>query len=165
MGPQVQPKCFRHLKHMRNNWKLRKRGYLIRFGHTEALLLKKNMTLNGHFSRPAETDPYDIIIIPMSGDIALIELPSPAPINDYISPGTWWSINLYGISWRSIHLTGPPHLNDRKTKQLAANQSLLYQEHIWTNIFGFQQVVFFIVMKKKNTQHENIWVSNKHIFK
>ena len=41
MGPQVQPKCFRHLKHMRNNWELRKRGYLIRFGHTEALLLKK----------------------------------------------------------------------------------------------------------------------------
>ena len=43
---------------MRNNWESRKRGYLIRFGHTEALLLKKNMTLNGHFSRPAETDPY-----------------------------------------------------------------------------------------------------------
>ena len=41
MGPLVQPKCFRHLKHMRNNWELRKRGYLIRFGHTEALLLKK----------------------------------------------------------------------------------------------------------------------------
>ena len=41
MGPQVQPKCFRHLQHMRNNWELRKRGYLIRFGHTEALLLKK----------------------------------------------------------------------------------------------------------------------------
>ena len=57
MGPQVQPKCFRHAKHMRNNWELRKRGYLIRFGHTEALLLKKR-TLNGHFSRPAETDPY-----------------------------------------------------------------------------------------------------------
>ena len=58
MGPQVQPKCFRHAQRMRNNWELRKRGYLIRFGHTEALLLKKNMTLNGHFSRPAETDPY-----------------------------------------------------------------------------------------------------------
>ena len=27
------------------------------FGHMEALLLKKR-TLNGHFSRPAETDPY-----------------------------------------------------------------------------------------------------------
>ena len=58
MGSQVQPKCFWHPQHMRNNWELRKRGYLIRFGHTEALLLKKNMTLNGHFSRPAETDPY-----------------------------------------------------------------------------------------------------------
>ena len=41
-----------------NNWELRKRGYLIRFGHTEALLFKKKRTLNGHFSRPAETDPY-----------------------------------------------------------------------------------------------------------
>ena len=58
MGPEVQPKCFRHEKHMRNNWKLRKRGYLIRFSHTEALLFKKKRTLNGHFSRPAETDPY-----------------------------------------------------------------------------------------------------------
>ena len=58
MGPQVQPKCFQHAQHMRNNWELRKGGYLIRFGHTEALLLKKR-TLNGHFSRPAETDPYD----------------------------------------------------------------------------------------------------------
>ena len=25
----------------------------------EALLLKKKRTLNGHFSRPAETDPYE----------------------------------------------------------------------------------------------------------
>ena len=58
MGPHVQPKCFRHPQHMRNNWELRKRGYLIRFGHTEALLLKKKRTSNGHFSRPAETDPY-----------------------------------------------------------------------------------------------------------
>ena len=41
MGPQVQPKCSWHAKHMRNNWELRKRGYLIRFGHTEALLFKK----------------------------------------------------------------------------------------------------------------------------
>ena len=41
MGPQVQPKCFWHPQHMRNNWELRKRGYLIRFGHMEALLLKK----------------------------------------------------------------------------------------------------------------------------
>ena len=66
MGPQVQPKCFRHLKHMRNNWELRKRGYLIRFGHTEALLLKKKRTLNGHFSRPAETDPYVALKTPVS---------------------------------------------------------------------------------------------------
>ena len=58
MGPQVQPKCSWHPKHMRNNWELKKRGYLIRFGHTEALLLKKKRTLNGHFSHPAETDPY-----------------------------------------------------------------------------------------------------------
>ena len=63
MGPQVQPKCFRHVRHMRNNCELRKRGYLIRFGHTEALLLKKKRTLNGHFSRPAETDPYGLTFI------------------------------------------------------------------------------------------------------
>ena len=58
MAQQIQPKCFGHLKHMINNLQLKKRCYLIMFGHTEALLLKKNMTLNGHFSRPAETDPY-----------------------------------------------------------------------------------------------------------
>ena len=57
MGPQVQPKCSWHPKHVRNNWELRKQGYLIRFGHSEALLLKKR-TLNGYFSRPAQTDPY-----------------------------------------------------------------------------------------------------------
>ena len=61
MGPQVQPKCFRHLNHMRNNWELRKRGSLIRFGHMEALLSKKK-TLKGHFSRPAETDPYGVCL-------------------------------------------------------------------------------------------------------
>ena len=32
--------------------------YLIRFGHTKAQLFKKKVTRNGHFSRPAETDPY-----------------------------------------------------------------------------------------------------------
>ena len=41
MAPQVQPKCFWHAKHMINNWQLEKRGYLIKFGHTEALLLKR----------------------------------------------------------------------------------------------------------------------------
>ena len=45
LSPKLQTALARvldkHLKHMRNNWELRKRGYLIRFGHTEALLLKK----------------------------------------------------------------------------------------------------------------------------
>ena len=39
---------------------LNNQAYLIRFGHTKALLLKKR-TLNGHFSLPAETDPYEHI--------------------------------------------------------------------------------------------------------
>ena len=40
MAPQVQPKCFWHAQHMTtDNWK--KWDYLIRFGHTEALLKKK----------------------------------------------------------------------------------------------------------------------------
>ena len=42
MAQQIQPKCFGHLKHMINNLQLKKRCYLIMFGHTEALLLKKN---------------------------------------------------------------------------------------------------------------------------
>ena len=56
MGPQVQSKCFRHLQHMRNNWELRKRGYLIRFGHTEALLLKK-YDIKWPFSPPCRNWP------------------------------------------------------------------------------------------------------------
>ena len=57
MGPQVQPKCFRHVKHMRNNWELRKRGYLIRFGHTEALLLKKKKDIKRPFFPPCRNWP------------------------------------------------------------------------------------------------------------
>ena len=57
MGPQVQPKCFRHVQHMRNNWELRKRGYLIRFGHTEALLLKKKKDIKRPFFPPCRNWP------------------------------------------------------------------------------------------------------------
>ena len=58
MGPQVQPKCFRHVKHMRNNWELRKRGYLIRFGHTEALLFfKKKKDIKRPFFPPCRNWP------------------------------------------------------------------------------------------------------------
>ena len=43
----------------RDENQLKNQIYLIGFGHTEALLFEeKNMTRNGHFSRPAETDPY-----------------------------------------------------------------------------------------------------------
>ena len=41
---------------------LREGIQIIKFGHTEALLLKKR-TLNGHFSRPAQTDPYIVTMI------------------------------------------------------------------------------------------------------
>ena len=38
---------------------LKNHVYLLRFGHTSALLLKKKkVTRKGHFPRPAETDPY-----------------------------------------------------------------------------------------------------------
>ena len=49
MGPQVQQKCFRHVQHMRNNWELRKRGYLIRFGHTGALLFLEKKDIKRPF--------------------------------------------------------------------------------------------------------------------
>ena len=60
MGPQVQPKCFRHLQHIRNNWELRKQGYLIRFGHTEALLLKKK-DIKRPFFPPCRNWPIYVI--------------------------------------------------------------------------------------------------------
>ena len=34
------------------------------FGHTSALLLKKKkVTRKGHFARPAETDPYVLLVV------------------------------------------------------------------------------------------------------
>ena len=57
MGPQAQPKCSWHPKHMRNNWESRKRGYLIRFGHTEALLLKKKYDIKQPFFPPCRNWP------------------------------------------------------------------------------------------------------------
>ena len=62
MGPQVQPKCFRHLQHMRNNWELRKRGFPIRFGHTEALLLKKK-DIQRPFFPPCRNWPICLYVI------------------------------------------------------------------------------------------------------
>ena len=40
---------------------LKNHVYLLRFGHTSALLLKKKVTRKGHFPRLAETDPYETI--------------------------------------------------------------------------------------------------------
>ena len=60
MSPLVQPKCFRHPQHMRNNWELRKRGYLIRVGHTEALLFKKK-DIKRPFFPPCRNWPIWII--------------------------------------------------------------------------------------------------------
>ena len=55
-GPTGPTKVFLTLRTYDKQLAIEKRGYLIKIGHTEALLLKK--TLNGHFSRPAQTDPY-----------------------------------------------------------------------------------------------------------
>ena len=57
MAPQVQPKCFWHLKHMINNWQLKKNGAISSGLVTRRLYFKK-MSLNSHFSRPAQSDPY-----------------------------------------------------------------------------------------------------------
>ena len=43
MALQVQPKCL-HLQHITNNWQSKKRGSLIRFGHTDSNLKKKAKT-------------------------------------------------------------------------------------------------------------------------
>ena len=68
MGPQGQPKCFRHPQHMRNNWELRKRGYLIRFGHTEALLLKK-YDIKRPFFPPCRNWPIWAVFLPFFSHI------------------------------------------------------------------------------------------------
>ena len=49
MAPEVQPKCFLKEQLIVNNRQLKKRGFLIRFGHTVALLLKR-VTKYGHIA-------------------------------------------------------------------------------------------------------------------
>ena len=49
-------KCFWNAQHMINNWQLKKRGYLIRFSHTEALL-KKKKNIKRPFFLPCTNGP------------------------------------------------------------------------------------------------------------
>ena len=51
-------RCFGDAKDTIDSKQLKNQIYLLRFGHTRALLLKKKRTRNGHFPRPRETDPY-----------------------------------------------------------------------------------------------------------
>ena len=52
-------RCFGDAKDTIDSKQLKNQIYLLRFGHTRALLLKKKRTRNGHFPRPRETDPYE----------------------------------------------------------------------------------------------------------
>ena len=54
MAPQVRPKCFWHGQYIINNRRLKKWGYLIKFGHMEAVLKKVIKSQN---YRAAEIDP------------------------------------------------------------------------------------------------------------
>ena len=49
--------CFWLEQYMINNRQLKKKAYLIRFGHRKALL-QKEVTQNSQNSRPAKADPY-----------------------------------------------------------------------------------------------------------
>ena len=51
-------RCFGDPKDTIDSKQLKNQIYLLRFGHTRALLFKKKRTRNGHFPRPRETDPY-----------------------------------------------------------------------------------------------------------
>ena len=51
-------RCFGDAKDTIDSKQLNNQIYLLRFGHTSALLLKKKVTRKGHFPRPGETDPY-----------------------------------------------------------------------------------------------------------
>ena len=81
------------------------------FGHTEALLLRKKRTLNGHFSRPAQTDPYTYYII-------IVTINS----NTFIFITYWWSR-------LRKEFTSPPndilhhHNNENHTKE-KSNKSI-----------------------------------------
>ena len=55
-------RCFGDAKDTIDTKQLKNHVYLLRFGHTSALLLKKKkVTRKGHFPRLAETDPYVLI--------------------------------------------------------------------------------------------------------
>ena len=54
-------RCFGDAKDTIDTKQLKNHIYLLRFGHSSALLLRKKMTRKGHFPRPTETDPYVIV--------------------------------------------------------------------------------------------------------
>ena len=51
-------RCFGDPKDTIDTKQLKNHVYLLWFGHTSALLLKKKMIRKGHFPRPGESDPY-----------------------------------------------------------------------------------------------------------
>ena len=59
LSPPTSDNRFGDAKDTIDTKQLKNHVYLLRFGHTSALLLKKKkVTQKGHFLRPAETDPY-----------------------------------------------------------------------------------------------------------
>ena len=62
-------RCFGDAKDTIDSKQLKNQIYLLRFGHTRALLFKKKRTRNGHFPRPRETDPYMLQIHVMFGEV------------------------------------------------------------------------------------------------
>ena len=58
LSPPTSDNRFGDAKDTIDTKELKNHFYLLWFGHAIALLLKKKMTQNGYFPRPAETDPY-----------------------------------------------------------------------------------------------------------
>ena len=74
-------RCFGDPKDTIDSKQLKNQIYLLRFGHTRALLFFKKRTRNGHFPRPRETDPYvqsDSDTSPQTRSAALMPLHRPS---------------------------------------------------------------------------------------
>ena len=94
---------------------LKNHVYLLRFGHTKALLLKKNVTRNSHFSRPAETDPY--VNRPITFDLILYE---PSFFSSFSWCSLFWFWGTFGSPFQVSKNKGMLCLVDKWLQRLRA---------------------------------------------
>ena len=105
MAPQVQPKCFWHAQQIINNRQLKKKTGIPHQVWSHGGSAFKKMTLNRHFFRPAQTNPYgaqcgsQTLELP-SGDgtsLATLEIIDLNSINSFVVDNVLWFFSWYSL--------------------------------------------------------------------